>query len=116
MYESCGHGVQQCGTAPTGSDLSRSNSMDIKEMKRLTGVMALVFLLGVAFALPSAAQTAATKKTATPTNLGERKAELNLKAARESPSQLRHFLLGIPKGADLHYHLGGGVYAESFLR
>ena len=90
--------------------------MDIKEMKRLTGVMALVFLLGVAFALPSAAQTAATKKTATPTNLGERKAELNLKAARESPSQLRHFLLGIPKGADLHYHLGGGVYAESFLR
>jgi adenosine deaminase len=46
----------------------------------------------------------------------ERNAELNLATAKKNPLQLRHFLLGIPKGADLHYHLSGGVYAESFIR
>jgi len=46
----------------------------------------------------------------------ERKAEANLAAAKKNPLQLRHFLLTMPKGADLHYHLSGGVYAESFIR
>ena len=47
---------------------------------------------------------------------GERRAELNLNAARQKPLQLRHFLFGMPKGGDLHNHLSGAVYAESFLR
>lgn len=46
----------------------------------------------------------------------ERKMELSLKAARENPLQLYHFLLGMPKGADLHNHLSGAVYAESWIR
>jgi adenosine deaminase len=46
----------------------------------------------------------------------ERKAEANLAEAKKNPLQLRHFLLEMPKGADLHYHLSGGVYAESFIR
>ena len=37
-------------------------------------------------------------------------------AARENPLELRAFLYGFPKGADLHYHLVGGVYAETFIR
>jgi adenosine deaminase len=36
--------------------------------------------------------------------------------ARKNPLDLRAFLFGFPKGADLHYHLAGGVYAESFIR
>jgi adenosine deaminase len=46
----------------------------------------------------------------------EKRAELNLQAAKANPLQLRHFLLGMPKGADLHNHLGGAVYAESWIR
>src|SRR5882757_5962324 len=46
----------------------------------------------------------------------EQKAELNLQAARQNPLQLRHFLLGMPKGGDLHNHLSGAVYAESWIR
>jgi len=49
-------------------------------------------------------------------SISEQRAELNLKAARENPLQLRHFLLGMPKGADLHNHLSGAVYAESWIR
>jgi adenosine deaminase len=46
----------------------------------------------------------------------EARAELSLKAARTNPLQLRHFLYGMPKGADLHNHLSGAVYAESWIR
>lgn len=36
--------------------------------------------------------------------------------AKKNPLELRAFLYGFPKGADLHYHLSGGVYAETFIR
>jgi adenosine deaminase len=40
-----------------------------------------------------------------------------LEAARkQGPLALRSFLIGMPKGADLHIHLSGAVYAESFIR
>lgn len=38
-----------------------------------------------------------------------------LDAARGSSPQLRGFLVRMPKGADLHMHLSGAVYAETFL-
>jgi hypothetical protein len=34
---------------------------------------------------------------------------------RDEPVMLNMFLRGMPKGADLHNHLSGAVYAESFL-
>ena len=36
--------------------------------------------------------------------------------ARKNPAELYAFLLGMPKGGDLHNHLSGAVYAESYLR
>jgi adenosine deaminase len=35
---------------------------------------------------------------------------------RKSPPELYAFLLKMPKGADLHNHLSGAVYAETFLQ
>ena len=37
-------------------------------------------------------------------------------ARKQGPLALHDFLLGMPKGADLHVHLSGAVYAESFIR
>ena len=37
-------------------------------------------------------------------------------AVSQGPSALRVFLAGFPKGADLHVHLSGAVYAETFIR
>jgi adenosine deaminase len=37
-------------------------------------------------------------------------------AVREGPLALRAFLDQFPKGADLHIHLSGAVYAETFIR
>jgi adenosine deaminase len=35
---------------------------------------------------------------------------------RDRPQRLRQFLLGMPKGTDLHTHLSGAVYAEAMIR
>jgi adenosine deaminase len=37
-------------------------------------------------------------------------------AKKEGPAALRAFLYRMPKGADLHSHLSGAVYAETFIR
>ena len=39
-----------------------------------------------------------------------------LDAARSNPLELRDFLARMPKGADLHVHLSGAVYAESWIQ
>jgi adenosine deaminase len=42
--------------------------------------------------------------------------ERALQAARNNPLDLRALLFDMPKGTDLHNHLFGAVYAESFIR
>ena len=37
-------------------------------------------------------------------------------AKKQGPLALHDFLVGMPKGADLHVHLSGAVYAESWIR
>jgi len=69
-------------------------------------------LLGPAWARAQA------KAQRSPTNgtEGERRGNLNLQAARANPLQLRNLLKKMPKGADLHNHLSGAIYAESWIR
>src|SRR6266567_5202857 len=80
-------------------------------LARASGFVVLLFL----FASTGLAQTKAARSPAVQ-NSSEQRAELNLQVARENPLQLRHFLLGMPKGGDLHNHLSGAVYAESWIR
>jgi adenosine deaminase len=46
----------------------------------------------------------------------ERLADRNLEVAKASPLALRALLLKMPKGADLHNHLSGAIYAETWIR
>jgi adenosine deaminase len=46
----------------------------------------------------------------------EQKATRALEAARKNPLALHALLETMPKGADLHMHLSGAIYAETFLR
>src|SRR5258708_20897396 len=90
------------------SKLYPSRRLPYSSSSRLLILMLLIASSAWAQEKPSAATTAKT----TP----EPRAELNLQAARQNPLQLRHFLLGMPKGGDLHNHLSGAVYAESWIR
>jgi adenosine deaminase len=51
-----------------------------------------------------------------PPTSAEQRAAQAFNAARANPLDLRAFLLRMPKGADLHNHLAGAVYAESRIR
>jgi hypothetical protein len=42
-------------------------------------------------------------------------AKMRFDEAVQSPPELRAFLQAMPKGADLHYHLTGGTYAENLI-
>ncbi len=71
----------------------------------LKTLAALVLLLFVPNAAAIAAETAAEQRTSQA-----------LDAVRADPLALRVFLVAMPKGADLHNHLDGAVYAETFIR
>jgi adenosine deaminase len=70
-----------------------------------------VWLLAAVAARPLQAQSGAA------TQLDESRAAHAYEAAlREGPPAVRAFLTDFPKGADLHVHLSGAVYAETFIR
>ena len=74
------------------------------------------FLLLVSLAL--AVSTIASSQTAqsTTAQTEARTARAYLAAIQAGPLSLHEFLAQFPKGADLHVHLSGAVYAESFIR
>jgi hypothetical protein len=60
----------------------------------------------------AAAQAAANVAPATPADRTAR----YLESVRKDPVALRAFLRAMPKGGDIHVHLSGAVYAESYIR
>src|SRR5712691_4901675 len=75
--------------------------------------------VGVALLLlcsPSIYAQSAAKSPAADRATPEQRAARAFEAARTNPLDLRAFLARMPKGADLHYHLAGGIYAESWIR
>jgi len=67
------------------------------------------------FLLPAAAFAQTESHPASRPN-GEQGAARSLEVARANPLALRAFLAAMPKGGDLHSHLSGAVYAESWIR
>ena len=61
------------------------------------------------------AQTAA-KNSAAGRATHEQRADRAFQAARANPLDLHNFLVRMPKGADLHNHLSGAIYAETWIR
>src|SRR5579863_2455751 len=53
--------------------------------------------------------------SARPQSNEERTAQY-LQSIRHDPNRLQELLREFPKGGDLHNHLSGAIYAESFLR
>src|ERR1700684_3378189 len=69
------------------------------------------------FALAVLAGCAHPEDTQPPPTRAEQRTSLIFEAnLHQGPETLRAFLTDFPKGADLHVHLGGAVYAETFIR
>jgi adenosine deaminase len=67
--------------------------------------------------LPSLAwaQNESQKRAAT-AGTAEQRAARAYDSVRANPLELEAFLRRMPKGADLHYHFSGGIYAETWIR
>ena len=76
------------------------------ERRRL--VLLLLFVCATAVAVADAANPAV--------NSDEARTARYFEAIRNNPNLLLVFLREMPKGGDLHNHLTGGIYAESFIR
>jgi adenosine deaminase len=78
-------------------------------MRRFVCLLACFFLANVV--------TLASAQAPAKTQVGESRAARAYQAAvHQGPPALRAFLDQFPKGADLHVHLSGAVYAETFIR
>jgi adenosine deaminase len=88
---------------------------------RLSGSISLYLLILLSFAAsaqtrtPSAAGANARNSTALST-LNEQRAIRAFNLAKQNPLEMNAFLMRMPKGADLHMHLSGAIYAETFLK
>ena len=59
---------------------------------------------------------AATKTAAASATPREQRAIRAFNATKQNPLELNAFLTRMPKGGDLHMHLSGAVYAETFIK
>ncbi len=73
-------------------------------------VLVLFFVLAL-----QAQSSSALKGSSRPSSAEERTAR-HFESLRKSPPQQLAFLLRMPKGGDLHNHLSGSIYAESYVQ
>jgi hypothetical protein len=76
---------------------------------------ALLLTALVVFSYSFVWSQAAKKPVATMPGAEERTSRY-LESIRKQPSQLLNFLRAMPKGGDLHNHLSGAIYTESYIR
>jgi len=83
-------------------------------MSRLCVVLPAILAMAIAvFPQTQPVPAAAPRSAMTPL---ERRATLSVESVRNSPLELRNLLLQMPKGSDLHNHLYGAIYAETWIQ
>ncbi|HEY0323385.1 MAG TPA: hypothetical protein VGC66_20680 [Pyrinomonadaceae bacterium] len=86
--------------------------MPNRNSKRSFALIVNSFLWLLMLCAMTHAQGVATSRSASQ----EQRAATFFESLRKSPPQQFAFLLQMPKGADLHNHLSGAIYAESFIQ
>jgi adenosine deaminase len=89
--------------------MSRTKRLQVPRIVPLGAALILVLPVLVR------SQTTAKGPAAT-AGTAEQRAARAYEAARANPLDLEAFLRRMPKGADLHYHFPGGIYAETWIR
>lgn len=85
------------------------SSMKVAPVSACFLLLVLMTLLGQDVDGQSAPATA-------PASAREQRVTRHMERIRREPPALRAFLRAMPKGADLHTHLSGAIYAESYIR
>jgi adenosine deaminase len=89
----------------------------ISRIRTVASASLLFGLVIAAFSQSSHSAAQSTVKSSVPSATSrEQRAIRAFNAAKLSPLELNSFLSRMPKGADLHMHLSGAVYAETFIK
>lgn len=92
---------------------------NVAPVARCAMAFAGVIFLAVSLSAQGRVQSpvsAGSKPTNGSGNSGEQRAAAAMEKVRGNPPELRAFLVRMPKGADLHSHLTGAIYAETWIR
>ncbi|PYS63298.1 MAG: adenosine deaminase [Acidobacteria bacterium] len=82
------------------------------------GKLAVALLFVLTYVLSASAQPRRTSDDTQTSSIlsAEKRTARHFESLRKSPPQLLAFLLAMPKGGDLHNHLSGAIYAESYIQ
>lgn len=94
--------------------ISPESAATPRRLRALHSPLARALLAGLIL-LAGGVQTAASQTSGDPDPHAATTQAAMTEAARQGPESLRAFLHDMPKGADLHLHLTGAVYAETLL-
>jgi adenosine deaminase len=86
--------------------MTTSTRSPLRPLRTLTVLASLLAATSIATAAPAVSQRLSAEEATA----------RYMESIRDRPPLLVAFLREMPKGADLHSHLSGAVYAESFLR
>jgi len=81
----------------------------------MTAARRISSIIFVCALLTTSACPQSARKKAAVAGAGEQKTSAYFESVRNQPSLLMEFLGRMPKGADLHNHLSGAIYAENFI-
>ncbi len=82
----------------------------LENLEMMNSIFRIWLIIGGLLLLTSTT-AAQTRKTTTEVRTAQR-----FESLRKSPPQLFAFIKQMPKGADLHNHLSGAIYAESYIQ
>src|SRR5437016_1345067 len=88
----------------------------ISSPRSLRGYLAWPLILILSCALTAHAQAGGLFRSPAQQSSPEQRAALYFESIRKSLPQALAFLLKMPKGGDLHNHLSGAIYAESYIQ
>jgi len=86
-----------------------------KQLFRFHPVLASALVAAMSFT-PIAAAAASSPVASASSGAEARASRAYVAAVHQGPLAVEAFLAEFPKGADLHFHLGAGVYAETLIR
>jgi len=84
--------------------------------RKISGSVMAILAILVLHVGGAVAQPLPGARPANQQGTGEQRTAQHFESLRKSPPQLLAFLLQMPKGADLHNHLSGSIYAESYIQ
>src|SRR5215207_7122244 len=83
--------------------------------RKIASTLVVVLLCGLSISGQSALKPSQPQGVTTTRGAAEQKTATYFESIRKSPPKQLAFLLKMPKGADLHNHLSGSIYAERYI-